>query len=1131
MDPAKSLDVTYRWPVVTAPLMKKAPVIDGTVERAEWTPAARLAPLMRYLSGLRTPDRATVYVGYTRDAVVMAFQFVRPPYALTPMSGTDPKGVWKDDCFEFFLRPDFGAAYEYSFVGNGSGVHAQGRRRTVTNKGWKCAWSYKARLTEWGWEGELAIPFRSLGRETPKVGQTWELAALRNRKTPGAQLASWSFIRSWLHRRDFGYLIFGGAVPAVRVLKAGPISSQEVGAVLEIANFSDRDVAMTVEIELYRPKQAAAEYFKTVDGAADLWGQATDATSEVPAAKVAKDALKQYAALVQSVRETVVPAGQSRRVRVVERAGRGRCVLHYRVTGKADGRIYAGGAMPFMKTDPLELALTPYLLSAGVVEAVADHQRLGNLQKDDLVRVLLVSPAGKVMAKAESKVDLGAGRTVLDVPVQALKPGAYEAVCRISDTKGEKAMAKAEYVLPGVPKWWDNAYGKPEATDTVPEPWTPMRRTPKGLTVWNRTVALGEALQPAQIRNGETDVLQSPVRLDLRVPGAAWGKTEVVHEKKTAISYRQLLRADGLSGELLLESEFDGLMKYTLVLKPDRPVTVERLVLDIPLKPELCTHYHHGSLGTPASFSAIKVRKGRGALPEAGLSLPFTSTLWLGNDEMGFAWYAESDQWWSPEKEKEAVQAIKTGRATVLRVNIITKPKELSGKVVYQWALLPTPTKPMNHELLHGLRYAQSGMSLDKDTMSGLAPESKDYLRAIAESGANAFGQWAWRSRTSVWNLDFGAPGYRPSALSEARKKAFREGVDFAHEHGIKWVIAYAIWHCFNDWPSVGTLWKEQAQHPVHPSLGWYLYCPEKPFADWYVDLLRQTIQEVGIDGVYLDSSPQPHLCANLHHGCGYIDGDGNVHGTYPVFATRELHKRIYTLFHGEVKQRGLVYAHNSAFPYMAVESFVDVHHCGEGSTLSKDAAIPKFYGHPFGVPVSFTRWNNPHYPETRMNSWRFVLQVDSTIKVHPSMVISRKVMPKYKGYTRESYVARGYDRMGEPAWPIWQAQKDFPWQGAQWIPSWKIAPYADSGDSDLWVCMHLNPGNAALVTVSDLREQPKGDVDCQLKLNWQEMGFDPGRIVVKDVILGKPVPHSAQGLALTVKEKLFRYLEVRPVP
>jgi len=28
---------------------------------------------------------------------------------------------------------------------------------------------------------------------------------------------------------------------------------------------------------------------------------------------------------------------------------------------------------------------------------------------------------------------------------------------------------------------------------------------------------------------------------------------------------------------------------------------------------------------------------------------------------------------------------------------------------------------------------------------------------------------------------------------------------------------------------------------------------------------------------VYLDSSPAPKLCANLHHGCGYVDEQGRV--------------------------------------------------------------------------------------------------------------------------------------------------------------------------------------------------------------------------------------------------------------
>ena len=140
-----------------------------------------------------------------------------------------------------------------------------------------------------------------------------------------------------------------------------------------------------------------------------------------------------------------------------------------------------------------------------------------------------------------------------------------------------------------------------------------------------------------------------------------------------------------------------------------------------------------------------------------------------------------------------------------------------------------------------------------------------------------------------------------------------------AHNKGIKWVIVYAIWNNFPDWPGLEKFWQEQSLYPLISNFGGYIYCPKKPFADWYIATLRKTIEELDIDGVYLDSSPDPRICTNLHHGCGYIDENGNLHGTYPVFATREFHKRIYFLFHGEVKKGGLIYAHNSHFPFMKV--------------------------------------------------------------------------------------------------------------------------------------------------------------------------------------------------------------------
>jgi hypothetical protein len=43
----------------------------------------------------------------------------------------------------------------------------------------------------------------------------------------------------------------------------------------------------------------------------------------------------------------------------------------------------------------------------------------------------------------------------------------------------------------------------------------------------------------------------------------------------------------------------------------------------------------------------MKNSKDYGNLPSEGISLPFVHEIWLGNDEMGIEYVAESDQFWS----------------------------------------------------------------------------------------------------------------------------------------------------------------------------------------------------------------------------------------------------------------------------------------------------------------------------------------------------------------------------------------------------------------------------------------------------------------------------------------------------
>ena len=73
--------VTYRYPVLTAPRLSPAPVIDGVVDKAEWSAAAQSLPLVDMQDGQMLTEPSVYWVGQTDEALYLAFRFLRPPHA------------------------------------------------------------------------------------------------------------------------------------------------------------------------------------------------------------------------------------------------------------------------------------------------------------------------------------------------------------------------------------------------------------------------------------------------------------------------------------------------------------------------------------------------------------------------------------------------------------------------------------------------------------------------------------------------------------------------------------------------------------------------------------------------------------------------------------------------------------------------------------------------------------------------------------------------------------------------------------------------------------------------------------------------------------------------------------------
>ena len=61
--PADEPLISWRVPVVAAPVMADAPTIDGVIDRAEWTAAAQLAPLVALDTAVMTDLPHEAWIG------------------------------------------------------------------------------------------------------------------------------------------------------------------------------------------------------------------------------------------------------------------------------------------------------------------------------------------------------------------------------------------------------------------------------------------------------------------------------------------------------------------------------------------------------------------------------------------------------------------------------------------------------------------------------------------------------------------------------------------------------------------------------------------------------------------------------------------------------------------------------------------------------------------------------------------------------------------------------------------------------------------------------------------------------------------------------------------------------------
>ena len=145
-----------------------APVIDGVLDDEVWATASTVEGFVQFQPefGVPSPYRTVVLMGYTSEALYVAFRSLDPDPDKIAAAITSRDGNLKDDdSVTLMLDTNLDRRTAYYFATNLLGVQADGKiadNGRVDDDRWDATWACASVRTDEGWTAEFEIPFRML---------------------------------------------------------------------------------------------------------------------------------------------------------------------------------------------------------------------------------------------------------------------------------------------------------------------------------------------------------------------------------------------------------------------------------------------------------------------------------------------------------------------------------------------------------------------------------------------------------------------------------------------------------------------------------------------------------------------------------------------------------------------------------------------------------------------------------------------------------------------------------------------------------------------------------------------------------------------------------------------------------
>ena len=663
-----------------------------------------------------------------------------------------------------------------------------------------------------------------------------------------------------------------------------------------------------------------------------------------------------------------------------------------------------------------------------------------------------------------------------------------------------------------------------EAGDRPLPPWTPVTAQSAAETielgVWGRTHRFVASPLPASIQTAGQEILAEPIRLVAGLEGQA-----LPWQRSGAFVYSHNQGQATLSGWLANQQaivdatvrlEFDGMLRFDIVLMAQRGVTkapVDQLWLEIPLKRSLAGLFHcwPGRWGSAANS---------GAVPAEGIASPFKSLVWLGWEDGGLSWFAESDQYWQPKAADRAIEVIQQEQATVLRLRLLDSAPA-RRTVTWTFGLQATPIKPMPADF-HEWRIwhaPQLGVTLDRPAYE-VFPRWHTNHRAFPDGDFEGPIERAAKlgAKTVVFHEDWAPIQNYPATIEEP---VLKRTIDACHARGMK-VLLYFGYELSSLAPEWAEMWDKVLVKNAKGDVagGWhrlpeqrdFRVCYHSRYKEFLLEGIKRFRERLGFDGVYLDGTIMPVACCNEGHGCGYRAADGTLRPTYPIFAVRDLMRGLYEMV---LPIGGMVNAHQSTCCMTPTLAFAHSYWDGEQfagkatpegavGRLPLDAFRAEFMGRNFGVPCEFLAYERPP-------NWL----LDHALAL--SMLHDVRVRPHGSGVF--------LDRMAA----IWDVMTRFGTAQAQWHPYWKNAEVVQVQPEAVKASLYAHPAQGkqagrVLMVVSNLSNTEAATAEVQLDAGRLGLG---AAAKARDALSGEAVELKAGRLSVALKPMHMRMIWV----